>query len=173
MVSWGKAFGTALNIVLMSIVWYIIGIVIIAVGGVGVFLAALSNPDFLTNPSVYLRSLAVHLVAVIIGGAIIYLGGMATLLKYSAELVADEVEEVRGYSRSATPSPIQQAPPPTFKQDPIVVAAKSLGISTAGKTKEEVAKEIQGQTAKTKVCPKCGVRSTATGVYCDNCGERL
>jgi hypothetical protein len=65
-------------------------------------------------------------------------------------------------------------PPSTLKQDEaIVAAANSLGISTAGKTKEEIVKEIQGQTAKTKVCPKCSVRSTTTADFCDNCGERL
>lgn len=35
--------------------------------------------------------------------------------------------------------PSQPAQPP---QDPIVIAAKSLGISTQGKTKEELAREI-------------------------------
>jgi hypothetical protein len=152
MVSWGRAFGTALDIVLMSIVWYIIGIVIIALGGVGVFLTALSSPYFLINPLAYLPNLAVPLIALIIGGAMIYLGQMATLLKYSAELVADEVR---------------------FKQDPIVAAAKSLGISTAGKTRVEVADEIQALTIRAKVCPKCGVRSANAALYCDNCGERL
>jgi sec-independent protein translocase protein TatA len=34
-----------------------------------------------------------------------------------------------------------------IKQDPIVIAAKSLGISTEGKTKEELVKEITDRTA--------------------------
>jgi sec-independent protein translocase protein TatA len=33
-------------------------------------------------------------------------------------------------------------------QDPILIAAKSLGISTEGKTKEELAKEIVDRTTK-------------------------
>lgn len=32
--------------------------------------------------------------------------------------------------------------------DPLIVAAKNLGISTEGKTKEEIAKEIAERTAK-------------------------
>lgn len=32
--------------------------------------------------------------------------------------------------------------------DPLIVAAKNLGISTEGKTKEEIAKEIAEKTAK-------------------------
>ena len=35
-------------------------------------------------------------------------------------------------------------PQPT--QDPLIVAAKNLGISTEGKTKEEIAKEIADKT---------------------------
>ena len=33
-------------------------------------------------------------------------------------------------------------------QDPLIVAAKSLGIHTEGKTKEEIAKEIASRTVK-------------------------
>jgi sec-independent protein translocase protein TatA len=36
-------------------------------------------------------------------------------------------------------------------QDPIVIAAKSLGITTEGKTKQELAKEIVARTAKDSV----------------------
>lgn len=35
--------------------------------------------------------------------------------------------------------------------DPVIVAAKSLGISTEGKTKEELAKEILGRTTKNNI----------------------
>ncbi len=34
------------------------------------------------------------------------------------------------------------------QQDPLIVAAKSLGITTEGKTKEELANEIAQQTTK-------------------------
>jgi sec-independent protein translocase protein TatA len=38
--------------------------------------------------------------------------------------------------------------PETVAQEPVIVAAKSLGITTEGKTKEEIAKEIAEKTAK-------------------------
>ena len=44
-----------------------------------------------------------------------------------------------------------QAPsttPVEASTDPLIVAAKSLGISTEGKTKEQIAKEIAEKTAK-------------------------
>lgn len=39
-------------------------------------------------------------------------------------------------------------PQETVSQDPLIVAAKSLGITTEGKTKEELAKEIADRTSK-------------------------
>lgn len=47
-------------------------------------------------------------------------------------------------------SPANSATTPTTEtpQDPLLVAAKSLGISTEGKTKEQLAKEIADRTAK-------------------------
>jgi sec-independent protein translocase protein TatA len=38
-------------------------------------------------------------------------------------------------------------------QDPVLVAAKSLGITTEGKTKEELVKEIASRTTKTEQKP--------------------
>ena len=46
---------------------------------------------------------------------------------------------------TAPASPTTSAPTST---DPLIVAAKSLGIITQGKTKEELAKEIVGWTVK-------------------------
>jgi sec-independent protein translocase protein TatA len=44
-----------------------------------------------------------------------------------------------------TPTP----QPPTSSEDPIIIAAKNLGINTEGKSKEELAKEILERTSKT------------------------
>jgi sec-independent protein translocase protein TatA len=51
---------------------------------------------------------------------------------------------------TSTPATTQSPQPP---QDPLVVAAKSLGISTEGKTKEELAREIVARTAVSSVQP--------------------
>ncbi len=51
-------------------------------------------------------------------------------------------------SQTSTPATVQTTQP---SQDPIVVAAKSLGINTEGKTKEDLAREIVGRTTKTTV----------------------
>ena len=87
MVSWGKAY-----------VWWIIGIItmisaliLMALGGVGAIVTVLSTPSFLMNPSLYVGILFGAIAALIIGGAILFLGILATSLKYIAELVADEV----------------------------------------------------------------------------------
>ena len=51
--------------------------------------------------------------------------------------------------QASTSPPATPSPPTTqTTEDPVVVAAKSLGISTEGKTKAELAKEIQGQTGE-------------------------
>jgi sec-independent protein translocase protein TatA len=57
----------------------------------------------------------------------------------------------------------QTSTPPTAQssQDPIMIAAKSLGISTEGKTKEEIASEIMGRTAKNNATPSGKDTSTS------------
>jgi sec-independent protein translocase protein TatA len=52
--------------------------------------------------------------------------------------------------QTSSPATTQSPQPP---QDPLVVAAKSLGISTEGKTKEELAREIVARTAANSVHP--------------------
>ena len=64
--------------------------------------------------------------------------------------------------QAPTSSPTSSQPPtPQTAEDPIVVAATSLGISTEGKTKAELAKEIQGQTANVQPSEKETSPSTA------------
>jgi sec-independent protein translocase protein TatA len=48
-------------------------------------------------------------------------------------------------------NPPTQSPTTQTPQDPILVAAKSIGMKTEGKTQEELAREILGKTAKTSV----------------------
>lgn len=45
-------------------------------------------------------------------------------------------------------NPIATSPPSDSTADPLVVAARSLGISTEGKTKEQIAKEIAEKSPK-------------------------
>jgi len=54
-------------------------------------------------------------------------------------------------STPSTPSEAPVTPPPTVQapEDPIVVAARSLGINTEGKTKEDLSKEILTRATKT------------------------
>ncbi len=49
--------------------------------------------------------------------------------------------------------PTQTTQPTQSPQDPILVAAKSLGISTEGKTKGEIAKEIADKSVKSSAQP--------------------
>ena len=59
--------------------------------------------------------------------------------------------------KSATSSPVTQTTqttqPTQSPQDPILVAAKSLGINTEGKTKGEIAKEIAERSVKSSAPP--------------------
>ena len=45
-----------------------------------------------------------------------------------------------------TPSPTSTSTSTPSATDPLIIAAKSLGITTEGKTKEEIAKEIAGRS---------------------------
>jgi sec-independent protein translocase protein TatA len=45
-------------------------------------------------------------------------------------------------------NPVVTSPPSDSTVDPLVVAARSLGISTEGKTKEQIAKEIAEKNPK-------------------------
>jgi len=51
-------------------------------------------------------------------------------------------KEVSSPTTSSTPQPSGDT------SDPLIVAAKSLGISTEGKTKEQIAKEISEKSSK-------------------------
>jgi sec-independent protein translocase protein TatA len=61
------------------------------------------------------------------------------LAKKEFEKAAKEVTTSTATSTTSTTEP---------SSDPLITAAKSLGITTEGKTKEEIAKEIAEQTTK-------------------------
>jgi sec-independent protein translocase protein TatA len=54
-------------------------------------------------------------------------------------------KEVTSSATSTTSTTTSTTEPST---DPLIIAAKNLGITTEGKTKEEIAKEIAEKTAK-------------------------
>jgi hypothetical protein len=149
MVSWGKAFGTAVTIIVMVIAWYIFGfgIAILIIGMAGGInnLAILADPRILTNPLQALAFLSfasgsiiiVYYLAFFIGAAISALGGMATILKYSAELIAKETNTTKTIRLSAQPPPVRITP------------------------------------QSSKLCPTCGAQTSATTKYCSNCGTKL
>jgi len=62
------------------------------------------------------------------------------LAKREFEKSTKEISSVTNPTTSTTTQPEPQ-------QEPLVLAAKSLGIATEGKTKEQIAKEIAAKTA--------------------------
>jgi len=138
LVSWGNAFKAALRIVAMSIVWYIIGVVIIIAAWAGGGLAALTNPNVLRDPLTILTVLGGAVIVSIIGGAIIYLGAIASALKYSVELIVDEVRR-----EAALPSP----PAPTSRPfEQVTILTESC---------PKCGKEMPRGS---KFCDRCGTR---------------
>ena len=146
MVSWENAFKTALKIFLTSIGWYVLGVIIILAGWAGGGLTALTNPNILSDPFAIMQILIGSVIATIIGAAIIYLGMIATSLKYSVELIASEVG-----GRASVPQQRVFAPPPAPTSTP--VEARILSWAER--------------------CPKCGKEMPRESKFCDKCGARL
>ncbi|RLE75775.1 MAG: hypothetical protein DRJ56_05195 [Thermoprotei archaeon] len=114
MATWGSAFKTALKIVLMSIIWGIVGLVMmfigIAIAGLPALMtlaghAGIVGPGYPgIAPELAMGQVMVGVILVIIGYAITLLGTIATFLKYSAEYYASEMEE-RVRFRAPQPPP--------------------------------------------------------------------
>jgi hypothetical protein len=146
MVSWDRAFGTAVKIVLGSAAWYIIGILValvfIILGDGPVISTIISHPTAFLSPNALLPTIGQIIIVVVIGfvagGIIASLGVIATFLKYPAELIADEVH---GRNDMMLLRPTQ---------------ASNLAA-----------------TSKLKVCRSCGGENPVRDAYCGSCGIRL
>ncbi len=109
---WGTAFKGALKIVVFTIIWAIIGGILI---GVGAGMAGIA-PAYLTTTqqqAVGITALIGGFILIIIGAALIGLGGLASFLKVSSEIYADEVLAKSAYMRQ-----YYQAPPAQYAQYP-------------------------------------------------------
>ena len=93
MAGWGSAFATAFKIVIMSIVWIIVGLVLVFIG-----LSMVGMP-FYPGPTTHVPRIGltgtglIGIIIMIIGYAILFLGTLASFLKYSAEYYAEEIRE--------------------------------------------------------------------------------
>lgn len=100
MATWGSAFVVALKILLMSIVWYIIGVIMIVTGFafMGTALQSLITSIMMGSPygapQIDFSGLIAGFVLLVIGFVITALGSIATFLKYSAEYYAREISRV-------------------------------------------------------------------------------
>jgi hypothetical protein len=88
MVTWGRAFRGALAYILWSIIWIIIGAVIIVGGIYFGYISGTYGPFGIPVPN-----FGIIIAAVIIGYIIISLGAIAALFKILAEITAEEVEK--------------------------------------------------------------------------------
>jgi sec-independent protein translocase protein TatA len=69
--------------------------------------------------------------------------GLSTLTDPTSMIKSQINAQLNPQTSTSTAAPAQTTQP---VQDPIIVAAKSLGITTEGRTKEELAKEIVTRT---------------------------
>lgn len=114
MATWSSAFATAFRILLLSLIWWVIGFILIIAGAAAIgapiisMLESLGTPP--TTPSRPLRgllnfgSVILGLALIAAGYLVIVLGTMASFLKYSAEYYAREI------AKTPPPPPA----PPTY-----------------------------------------------------------
>jgi len=109
MASWSSAFATAFKIFLASILWGIVGLILIILGAnmiggsltsiIQQFMSSASSSSTLSIPTltnIDLTDILMGGVLILVGYLILLLGTIASFLKYSAEYYA---REIRGPSR--------------------------------------------------------------------------
>jgi hypothetical protein len=148
MVSWVKALGTAVKVILVTSAWWILGAaismgLILIVGNIS-FLSLLSNPTVLLHPASLIQELGKFitgvLIAWVVGATVAGLGSLATFLKYSAELYAQRAE-AGAVTEHIVPRPSVTVHPLT--------------------------------TPRSKTCHSCREVNASTAFYCVNCGANL
>ena len=77
---------------------------------------------------------------------VVFLWGPQKLPELARSIGLAKKEYEKAAKEASTPSASTNQP--DSGSDPLIVAAKSLGISTEGKTKEQIAKEIADKTPK-------------------------
>lgn len=94
MVSWGRAFKAALVLLAFSILWAIIGGIIMVVGtflgGLGMLSTVLSNP---TDLGAYLGIMGGIIIIWIIGALISFLGTWASAFRIAADVALEEMRK--------------------------------------------------------------------------------
>lgn len=106
MVSWGRAFKAALVLLAFTIVWGIIGAIIIGVGTFTLALNAITYEYYYGTPvptGINWGALGGLVIVWIIGVLIIYLGSYASYFKILTELI---VEETRKVSQTIAAQPV-------------------------------------------------------------------
>jgi hypothetical protein len=90
MVSWSRAFRGAAGIVGFSIIWWIIGSLLI---GAGLFVSGwgFTAGFFGSNTGTALFGMVIGVILIIIGSVIGILGTMAAFLKVLPEIIAEEI----------------------------------------------------------------------------------
>lgn len=96
-------------------------------------------------------------ITIVLIVAVIFLWGpqklpeIAKMIGEARKEYEKATREIPSLASLSSPTGTQTAAKTT--KDPVLIAAKSLGITTEGKTKEELAKEIVSRTTKKEMRP--------------------
>ncbi len=108
MVSWGRSFIVALKILVVSLLWVILGSIIIVlpvIGSIGMVMGAIQSG---AQPSEVLDMLGGFMVLLsitgLIGGIIMTLGVIATYVKFIVDEAVDEMRKSTAYAPPPYPT---------------------------------------------------------------------